>query len=536
MAVDLEQALLEGGTRFVNFFEGRILTGRDLRDEQAAARTGRRALGRALGAGVVHGLEVTDASPAAGTPELSVTAGLGVNREGQTLHLPAERRLRLAELAEDDARRSTDLFGPCGAQPAGSDAPTAEGFHLLTLAPATGYEGEAPKSGLGEAGTAGSCGRRYVTLGLQFRLLPFDPAVLSTVRGAEIGQLATSAGAAEAARLQNLVAQLGFGETAREAFAGDPFAAPGSSGLEALLRAGAAPQLTACELPLAVLRLSAGRVTLVDMWTVRRRPRPLPAAARWPLLGDMGRPGIDEAVLFQFQAQLAALRGTAAFAEAPAASRWFRFLPPVGFLPTADPAAFFGDETPPLALAPARLIPVIAEALAYPPVDLAGEPGFVTYHVGEAPGWTLFVHDAVPSAERQAARCAALAGRVDQLETALAALAEKLKAREEAEGSPGHITGKVVFRIDFGFQQIENPVGGMTLRASDAEGVRGEAVTNAQGVYDLALPAGTYALALIFQGKELTGRGITGIALAGGQTVTRNITLALSDLLQAGAL
>ena len=41
MTIDLDQVVLDGGRQFVNFFEGRILTGRDMRNEQGAARQGR---------------------------------------------------------------------------------------------------------------------------------------------------------------------------------------------------------------------------------------------------------------------------------------------------------------------------------------------------------------------------------------------------------------------------------------------------------------------------------------------------------------
>ena len=54
MTYRLEEPILEDGVRFVNFFEGRILTGRDLTDEQAADRAQRLRLGRAVGRSLGH--------------------------------------------------------------------------------------------------------------------------------------------------------------------------------------------------------------------------------------------------------------------------------------------------------------------------------------------------------------------------------------------------------------------------------------------------------------------------------------------------
>ena len=154
MTIDLDQVVLDGGRQFVNFFEGRILTGRDLRDEQSAARQGRNALGRGIGAGVVHGFEVTDATPVDGAvvPTVRIAAGLAINREGQSLDLKAARTLRLAVLDPDSPDRNRGVFDLCADQPSTSDAPTAEGFHILTVAPATAYQEEAPKSGIGMVG------------------------------------------------------------------------------------------------------------------------------------------------------------------------------------------------------------------------------------------------------------------------------------------------------------------------------------------------------------------------------------------------
>jgi hypothetical protein len=54
-----DRPILQGGIHQVNFFNGRLLTATDLRDEQAANRQQHRQLGQAAGSGVVYGLEVS---------------------------------------------------------------------------------------------------------------------------------------------------------------------------------------------------------------------------------------------------------------------------------------------------------------------------------------------------------------------------------------------------------------------------------------------------------------------------------------------
>src|SRR4029077_9738434 len=94
--LDLEEAILDSELRYINFFNGRLLTGGDLSAEQAANRACSRHLGQAVGAGVAYGLEV---SISLGNPPLNamvdVAAGLAVNRAGQTLRLESKQTVAL---------------------------------------------------------------------------------------------------------------------------------------------------------------------------------------------------------------------------------------------------------------------------------------------------------------------------------------------------------------------------------------------------------------------------------------------------------
>src|SRR5262245_19841353 len=96
-AVQLQQPLTDGGIRSVNFFNGRLLSGRDLTREQDARREADARLGRAIGDGVAYGLEVARdvARDTPSAPLLRVKAGLAVNRVGQTLRLATDASVAL---------------------------------------------------------------------------------------------------------------------------------------------------------------------------------------------------------------------------------------------------------------------------------------------------------------------------------------------------------------------------------------------------------------------------------------------------------
>lgn len=522
MSVDLEQVVLDGGRRFVNFFEGRILTGRDLRDEQSAARQGRTTLGKAIGWGISDGLQVSDATPSGdgALPAVRVTAGLAVNREGQTIHLSSDRTVRLAVLDIDDPARDAGAFDICADQPSDSSAPTAEGFHILTVAPATGYEEEAPRSGLEDSGVAGGCGRRYVTLGVRFRLVRFDPAQLaSDSTGATIGGLALATGDAAVSRLRNLVAHLGLGTEARADFPDNPFATMTGGAsvwseweLESQLLDGANPPLSACEVPLAVLRLRAGQISFVDMWTMRRQLRTPAVDPAWPLIDASARKATDAATVFQFQEHLAWLFSRVTEPASIVANSHFQYLPPVGFLPLGSAASFLPAADPPIGLAPGRVIPLVQEAMAYPAVDLTASSlaQFTIYRVGEAPGWLLFVSNEVPSAEREAIKCAELEARIDNLEDVLAA--------------PGMINGSVTITYVFGQNQFSNPIPGISVQAQpvgDTTEAPTVVTTNADGEYTMTLPPGNYTLSLVGTGVSQFGLS-RSIEVVSGATLTEN--------------
>lgn len=378
----LLEPVFEGGIRSVNFFNGRVLSGEDLSDEQEAQRRARRLLGRAVGEGVAFGFEVSEAAESStlAQPVITVEPGLAINRAGQTLRLG--ERTQVGLVRREDAPTSEQLgvtFKDCSPlQPQLYVA--AESVYLLTVAPAEGREGRAPTSGAGNVPAAFNT--RYLVEGVQFRLI-------EAVSTSNLGDLNT---------LRNRVAYLCFGADQTRNVAINPLGAPLESyGLLDSLRPNV---LTDCEVPLALIYWSNVRgIGFIDTWSVRRRlTKPAHSQSWHALVGDR-RTSESEAMVLQFQDQIAdMLKNTAVPLSTVAAGQFFRRLPPVGLLPLGrrdatgrpfngiDPTTFFGGHAPrqagvvgsPPNPAP-RHIPFIdggiaralfADAGKYEPVDL----------------------------------------------------------------------------------------------------------------------------------------------------------------------
>src|SRR5689334_7951386 len=117
-ATRLDTPFLDGGIRSTNFFNGRLLSREDMHREQAAERAIHERLGRALGAGVVHGFEVTAQAIGGSSitdPVVTVRAGLAVNRHGQTVALDRDVDVSLLKPATAPAAATpgAGAFGAC---------------------------------------------------------------------------------------------------------------------------------------------------------------------------------------------------------------------------------------------------------------------------------------------------------------------------------------------------------------------------------------------------------------------------------------
>lgn len=356
----LTEAILDGGIRSTNFFNGRLLSGEDLNAEQTANREAHRRLGQAIGHGVVYGLQVTQSLGVSSStsPVVTVAAGLALNRRGQALQLTGDVDVSLVSPAAPGAVTPT-VFTTC--RPPQTSAYVAfDGVYLLVLTPADGSEGKAPVSGLGNV--AASCNTRYTVEGVQFRLIQLD---VGTIDPSQVNTL------------RNAVAYLCFGATDVQT---DPFGAP--LGGYGLLDSLSPDTLTDWDVPLAVVHWTAhDGITFVDQWSVRRRVATLGSGDRLPLLLSARRAAEAEAMLLQFQDQVEDLRATSSSPESIVATDYFRHLPPIGILPLTGGVYggfrdfFKGRATRgPFIIEGAHVEQVIRAALAYPPIDLsAGE-------------------------------------------------------------------------------------------------------------------------------------------------------------------
>lgn len=509
MTYRLEEPILEDGVRFVNFFEGRILTGRDLTDEQAADRAQRLRLGRAVGAGVISGLEVTrdaasDGGGGAGggaggaaAPVVSVAPGLAVTAEGEALELRSSRTVALARAAEAADAASNDLFGPCAGQAPGSALPAGVGLYLLTLGPASGFQEEAPMAGIGaaEAGVGTGCGKRYATRGVAFRLIRVDQALAAGggALAAEIAGLMTRTDLPGRSRLRNLAANALHGTGARDGFARDPFATlaagGGSSwaarGLLDALREGDAPLLAPCEVPLALIHWTLAGIGFVDAPAARLRPGADPLAQPWPLVHAARAEAQSEALRAQFQAQHAWLTAALPANAFQSALRDYRFLPATGLVPSFGADSFF-QGIPiegPTTIPAARMLAVLEAGRACPAIDLMADPrpAIRLIRVEGTEGWYLFADARLPLAEAQAAR--------------IAALEDAVSALQEAMAAPATVRGGARYRPNYAAALIDAPIGGLTILALDAAGNEaGRTVTEPTGAYEMKLPPGVYRL------------------------------------------
>jgi hypothetical protein len=379
----LLEPVLTGGIRDTHFFNGRILTADDLRTMQVASRLHDAQLGRAIGAGILYGYDVTllSTDPVTGRVVLRVTSGLAFDQLGDAVALGASIDLQL--VIGTEAPEVDGAFTIC--------APPApefinEGLYILTVMPASGLEGRAPMTELGVEGVGSKCASRYAVDGVKFGIvrvtLPTSPAAESLF--AQLGdalqrqQTATlAAGAvplsdADLSFVRNAVAYLCYGTEQRESAVRDPLARVGlhSYGLLDTLRD--AKLLARCEIPLAALLWRPTGIQFLDAWAVRRPVAP-PARRRiaegWAMFRQF-QDQIDELFTSGLtNTDLAAIQ----------ARQRFRFLPPAGLLPSAGPgvrgfteeAFFFGlPRRAPEHVDGALIDSLIWASLLHEPIDL----------------------------------------------------------------------------------------------------------------------------------------------------------------------
>jgi hypothetical protein len=364
MATGLFTPVLNDRTRAPYYFNGRLLTGEAMTDEQRAQHVAHEILAQGLGDGVAYGLQVilSNALNTVDRPVVTVKAGAAISRRGDLLFLAGDTDVELVRPAHQSAAPQK-IFDACTPPQKGTYVADA-GVYLLTIASIGVGNGLAPVSGLGT--TTQSCNVKYRVDAVQFRLveLPVAKEIVDDTN-----------------RARNRIAYACFGVDDIAAFARDPLGP--ASEPHMLLDDVDGKTIADCDVPLAVLYWTAtGGVRFLDMWSVRRRVTHSRAATRFPALNDK-RLAASEAMLLQFQEQIAGLRQNLGQAATIVAADHFRFLPPVGFVPIAtlastglSIAAFFKNLTIgprqnqlPAFVEGARLQAVVHEALPYLPID-----------------------------------------------------------------------------------------------------------------------------------------------------------------------
>jgi hypothetical protein len=332
--LQLQEPLKDGGIRSVNFFNGRLLSGKDLSREQAARREADARLGLVAGDGVAFGLEAArdiDLDKP-DSPVLRIRAGLAVNRLGQTLRLVGDVSVALARSFAAEAAGC--VFASCTPLQGGTYVAGA-GVYVITIAPAGASEGRAPTNGLDPANVA--CNTDVNVEALQFRLLDVSPPRYTGIDPSWD-------------TFRNRLAYRCFGIEAREASAIDPWRvdAPRYGLIDELRDVG----LDDRDVPLALIYWTADGLQFVDMWAVRRKllaPDALSGFAftRDPLKGDdlssfafiARRRRLVEAhaMCAQFEQHLADVLASSTYPATVLATQFFRYLPPFGIVPLAGP-------------------------------------------------------------------------------------------------------------------------------------------------------------------------------------------------------
>lgn len=311
MSKQLNEPITENGIRNTNFFNGRLLTAKDLQTDQEAERSQRWQLGRAIGEGIVEGLIVTivNSGSATAPPLVSVTKGLAINRKGQMLALGSDTTIALARNPEV-APVEAGIFAECLVLPRAVD--TGTGAYLLVVSPSSVFQESAPMISIAPDRGLRACGKRFEIEGVRFRLLklPNLPPELVDSTGNAAGTL------------RNRIAHFCFGSHKMLAGTFDPFVLrPALSALD-LIRT--PEMLTDCDVPIAVVHWTT-TADFQDIWAVRR-----PSA----IVDEIFHP--DQKLVYasvrQFQEQFSTLTSL----ETLEVARNFFFLPPFGRLPVRD--------------------------------------------------------------------------------------------------------------------------------------------------------------------------------------------------------
>ena len=279
----LLEPITDSGIKNTNFFEGRLLSGKDLSEQEVANKRHRQQLGKILGHGVVEGLEVSIENIGAGTddPVVRVSKGMAITLDGEVVELPIDYvDIKLSRtLVSSDA--STAVFKDCNDISSEILVHSGAGLYILVMSPAGAYREYAPKSGLQKKGVAQNCGRGYWVEGVKFRLVHFDPIGMPDIFQATKDSLQNEVlnpgnpilpdDYQNLSKLQNMVAHICFGTEASRLSQTNVLETVANPvrGIDALL--GDSLGLESCDLPIGMIYWTLDGIGFVDNWAVKRK-------------------------------------------------------------------------------------------------------------------------------------------------------------------------------------------------------------------------------------------------------------------------
>lgn len=405
MATELLSPVLTG-IKNINYFEGRLLSARDLSEQELANLSYRRQLGRVLGPGVVGGLKVIVTGKGAGdtAPVVTITAGTAVNLDGDILELTQDHHNLTLSRMEDNSNNELLVFDDCNTLPGRALVPDGSGLYVLLMSPLASYLDFAPKSGLQQEGAAAHCGRRYLADGIQFRLLPLDPLLMPDISNPtlvklrddlfDLGNPVREDSPARLSMLRNLVAHACFASEARIEADIKPFEQGEQTrqGFDALI--GTSDGLSSCDVPLCLIYWTLDGITFLDHWSVRRRLLMTDDSG-----GQLVAPlplQLSDAMTLQFQEHMASLAEDSV--DNIALSRTnldqlFRFLPASGAVAIAGAGSatgffledFFGPRASgdPTIISHFDALSIEDDALRHKPIDVENTDVIQLYWIRE---------------------------------------------------------------------------------------------------------------------------------------------------------
>ncbi len=407
MARSLNAPITDGGLEAVQFFNGRVLSAADMKDEQRANRLRRAQVARALGAGVAHGFQV-DAVPGSAPQSLRVRPGLAISPSGDPVELFTDVEVSVVDVDTDVEPQTAGQFVVCNALP--SVEGTGAGAYLLVACPATTTREQVPRvNPIGDGGRAGSCGPRYSVEGVRFRVVHLDvgdPDLVPAAFREELDDLMSGRplDAADRSRQRNLLAHWCLGTSDQRMLPADLYdrlsgneafgAEPPSYGPIDALRVPKTPEdpprLSEHDVPLALFVWDEGSIRAVDMWAARRRVHRTDGSPE--AITDRRR-AEGEARFRQFQAHVRDLLALPAPVRATVQlRRYVPYLPPVGVIPERIPGIdgfspstlFFGMTTrAPVFLEGGRFPSLVDRATQFPPVVSGTDAGWWLYRLRE---------------------------------------------------------------------------------------------------------------------------------------------------------